>query len=237
MKKLGVIGGLGPMATAYFAQLVTQMTDAKTDQEHIEMIIHSKPSIPDRTRYILGLSEDNPLPELLKLEQELVESGAEVIAIPCITAHFFQPELEKNGTEIIHAIRQTALYLKEEHIGTVGVMATDGTIQSRLFQDILGGYGINCIVPSMPGQSIVMKLIYDDVKAGRNPDMQQFNSVREELKSQGAEIILLGCTELSLIKRDCDVGTEVLDVMEVLARQAVIKCGQLKPEYIHLIRG
>ena len=90
MKILGVIGGLGPMATAYFVQLVTQMTDAVTDQEHIEMIIHSKPSIPDRTKYILGLSKDNPLPLLLSVEDSLIEQGANIIAIPCITAHFFQ---------------------------------------------------------------------------------------------------------------------------------------------------
>lgn len=236
MKILGVIGGLGPMATAYFAQLVTQMTDALTDQEHIEMIIHSKPSIPDRTKYILGLSKDNPLPQLLDVENELIQSGANVIAIPCITAHYFQPELEHKDVEVIHAIRQTALYLKEENIATVGVMATDGTIQSRLFQDILGEYEIKCIVPSEHRQKMVMKLIYDDVKAGKEPDMQLFYQVTGELRNSGAEIILLGCTELSLIKKDYDVTKDVLDVMEVLARQAVLSCGSLKTEYIHLIR-
>ncbi len=236
MKILGVIGGLGPMATAYFVQLVTQMTDAVTDQEHIEMIIHSKPSIPDRTKYILGLSKDNPLPLLLSVEDSLIEQGANIIAIPCITAHFFQPELEKDGIEVVHAIRETALYLNEEKITKIGVMATDGTIQSKLFQQILGEYNIECIVPSESKQKMVMSLIYNDVKAGKEPDMEEFNQIREELKNNGAQIVLLGCTELSLIKKDYKVGKDILDVMEVMARHVVLRCGQLKNEYTHLIR-
>ena len=95
MKRLGIIGGLGPMATAYFLRLIVEMTDAKTDQEHIEVLLHSKPQIPDRTRYILGLSEENPMPELLAVGKSLTAQGVEVIAIPCITAHFFQKQLEE----------------------------------------------------------------------------------------------------------------------------------------------
>ena len=67
MKKLGVIGGLGPMATAYFLQLLTQMSDAETDQEHMEILLHSKPRIPDRTRFILGRSGENPLPQMIEV--------------------------------------------------------------------------------------------------------------------------------------------------------------------------
>ena len=95
MKKLGIIGGLGPMATVYFLQLITQMSEARVDQEHMEILLHSKPSIPDRTRFILGLSDENPLKEMIEIGLELKGQGAEAIAIPCITAHYFHNELEE----------------------------------------------------------------------------------------------------------------------------------------------
>lgn len=235
MKVLGVIGGLGPLATAYFMQLIVEMTDAVKDQQHIEVIVHSKPSIPDRTGYILDKSKDNPLPYMQKIEQSLIAQGAEIIAIPCITAHYFQPELEKYGVPVIHAIRKTAEYLKREKISVVGIMATDGTVKSRLFQDIFKEYEIECVIPDDIGQKKVMYLIYENVKAGKKPEMELFESVKKELQEKGAAAVLLGCTELSLIKRDYDVGSGIADVMEVLAQQAVVSCGKLKKSYEHLI--
>ena len=236
MKRLGIIGGLGPMATAYFLRLIVEMTAAETDQEHIEVLLHSKPQIPDRTRYILGLSEENPMPDLLAVGKSLTAQGAEVIAIPCITAHFFQKQLEKEiGCHIIHAIEETAKYLKQENITHVGIMATTGTIENQLFQEILGKYGIVCSVPEKEGQDMVMHIIYDDVKAGKPIEMQLFTDVSEALFADGAQVILLGCTELSMAKRDHALSAGYLDVMEVLARAAVLECGALKEEYKHLI--
>ena len=236
MKRLGIIGGLGPMATAYFLRLVVEMTDAKTDQEHIEVLLHSKPQIPDRTRYILGLSEENPMPELLAVGKSLTAQGAEVIAIPCITAHFFQKQLEKEiGCQIIHAIEETGKYLNQEQISHVGIMATAGTIESKLFQEILGKYRITCSIPDQEGQDKVMHIIYEDVKAGKPIEMDLFQEVSKALFEEGAQVILLGCTELSMAKRDHVLSAGYLDVMEVLARAAVLKCGILKEEYEHLI--
>lgn len=232
MKRLGIIGGLGPMATAYFLQLIVEMTDAKTDQEHIEIVLHSKPQIPDRTGFILGKSTENPMPQLLEVGKSLVLQGAEVIAIPCITAHFFQRQLEAEiACPILHAIEEAARYLRAAGISKAGVMATDGTIASQLFQDIFAQYEIACVIPEPEGQKKVMHLIYENVKAGQPIEMDLFNAVQAELSEKGAEVILLGCTELSMIKRDCEIGDGFLDVMEVLARQAVLACGKLKEEY------
>lgn len=236
MKKLGVIGGLGPMATAYFLQLVIQMSDAKTDQEHIETIIHSRPQIPDRTRYILGLSRDNPLPQMVQIGKGLVCQGAEVIAIPCITAHFFQKQLEEEiGVSVVNAIEETALYLKASGIDKAGILATDGTILSGLFQRTLENHGIRCILPDEKGQKQVMHLIYEDIKSGNPIEIPMFEEVSGQLFETGAQAVLLACTELSLIKRDYDVGAGFLDVMEVLARKAVLSCGRLKKEYEQLV--
>ena len=236
MKKLGIIGGLGPMATAYFLHLIINMTDAEKDQEHIEVLLHSKPQIPDRTNYILGVSKESPMPYLSQIGKSLVEQGADIIAIPCITAHFFQSKLEEEiNCPIINAIEETAIYLKEENVSKVGIMATDGTIQSELFQNTLKKYDIECIIPEKSLQQKVMSIIYDNVKAGCPIDMEAFNAVTGKLFEEGAQVILLGCTELSMVKRDCNISKGFLDVMEVLARRVVLECGELKQEYKHLI--
>ena len=239
MKKVGIIGGLGPMAMVYFMQLITEMTDAATDQEHIELSVHSKPQTPDRTGYILDHSKENPLPVLTEVGKELVSCGVDFIAIPCITAHYFQKELEKQiGCKILHAIEETADYLLSENITKVGLMATDGTIESKLFQVVLKRYGIDCVQPDEKMQSYVMSLIYDNVKAGKAPDINKFYCVSEALFEAGAQVVLLGCTELSLIKKDHVLKNGFLDVLEVLARQVVTESGAtVKPKCKHLITG
>ena len=236
MKTLGVIGGLGPMATAYFLQLVTQMSDAKTDQDHMEIIMLSKPSIPDRTKYIIGQSADNPVGEMILAGKKLKEDGADLIAIPCITAHYFHDELEKEiGVPVIHAIEETGIYLKNTGVEQIGVLATDGTVQSHLFQKCMSKYGINCIMPEQEAQRKVMSIIYDNIKAGKKADIDAFNEITAELILRGAQVVLLGCTELSLLKRDNRLQAGCLDVMEVLARKAVENCNRLREEYRNLI--
>ena len=236
MKKLGVIGGLGPMATAYFYRLVVQMTDAVTDQEHFETIIYSNPLTPDRTRFILGRSSEDPMPFLLESGLELKRQGVEAIAVPCMTAHFFQPRLEEElGVPVIHAIREAGRHLSERDVHTIGVIATDGTIETRLFQDAMARFGISCLTPDAEKQSNVMHLIYDDIKAGKPAEMDMFHDVSDSLFDRGAQAVLLGCTEISLIKRDHQLGKGFLDVMEVLAQQSVMTCGKLRQEYKELI--
>ena len=236
MKKLGVIGGLGPMATAYFFQLVTQMSYAVCDQEHIETLIYSKPTIPDRTKYILNRNEQNPVGDIIEVGNVLKNSGAEVIAIPCITAHFFHNEIEKAlELPIIHGIEETASYLKQRNITKIGIMATDGTIQSELFQTTFENHGLQSIVPDEENQKKVMSIIYDNVKAGTTVDMNLFQDVSKHLFEQGAEVIILACTELSIVKRDYKLPAGYLDVLEVLALTAVKQCGNIREEYLELI--
>lgn len=235
-EKLGIIGGLGPMATAYFMQLVIEMTQAGTDQEHIEMIIYNCPSVPDRTSYILGESDRNPVAPMIEIGRKLVEAGVDTIAIPCITAHYFHDEMERAiGVSILHGIAETASYLAERGYRRVGIMATDGTVRSGLFTAEFEKKGLCCCYPSAERQAAVMELIYRDVKAGKPADMVKFRRVAQELRDMDAEVILLGCTELSLIKRDNCLGAGFLDVMEVLARCSVESFRKLKPEYRELI--
>lgn len=225
------------MATAYFMELIINMTKAERDQEHLEMIIYNCPTIPDRTAYILGQSTDSPLPKIIELGKRLKEQEVSCIAIPCITAHYFHKEIEEEiGLEVIHAIRETALLLKDKQIKKVGIMATDGTIQSQIFQEELEKLGMEAIVPKESMQRRVMSLIYDDVKMGREPDMDSFFKVKDYLvREEGAEAIVLGCTELSVIKRDYDLGEGICDAMEVLVKKALSLCGkEIHPRYEEL---
>ena len=234
---LGVIGGLGPIATAHFMELVIRMTEAQTDQEHLDMILYSRPSIPDRTSYILDPTNPNPLPEMIRVGNTLARQGAKLIAIPCMTAHYFHRELTRYiEAPIVHAIHECAVHLKKHGITKAGIMATDGTIRSKLFQQELERHGIEPIIPGVEGQKCVMSIIYDDIKANRPADLDKFCYASSELRSLGAQAIILGCTELSLIKRDCPIGAGYLDAMEVLAQTCVIRCGgKLKEEYQDLI--
>lgn len=234
---LGVIGGLGPIATAHFMELIIRMTEAATDQEHLDMILYNRPSIPDRTGYILDPTKPNPLPEMIRVGNALARQGAKLIAIPCMTAHYFHRELTRYiEAPIVHAIHETAAHLKKHGISKVGIMATDGTIRSKLFQRELENHGMEALIPGPEGQKCIMSVIYDDIKANKPAGMDKFQLASRDLRAQGAQAIILGCTELSLVKRDYPIGAGYLDAMEVLAQTCVLRCGgTLKEEYQDLI--
>lgn len=237
MKKLGIIGGLGPMATIYFMELVVRMTKADNDNGHIPMIIYNYPDTPDRTEYLLDHSKPNPLPNILEMGENLKKQGCEYFAMPCITAHYFGKEItETIGSGFINMIEETAKFLNKKKIDTVGLMATDGTVKSKVFEDTLNAYGINVVVPSDEKQKLVMKVIYDEVKAGKEVSVNDLYEVKEELKSKGAKLCLLGCTELSVVKGNYTLDDEFLDVLEILAKQSVLLCGALvNSEYDYLM--
>jgi aspartate racemase len=236
MKILGIIGGLGPMATAHFLTLVTQMSVAATDQEHIEILMHSRPAIPDRTAFIVGKSPKSPEADLVALARELAAAGAEVIAIPCFTAcYFYEAYSQAAGVLVLHPIIDTATHLREAGIKTAGIMATDGMLASRLYQEHLTRLSITPLVPEPDEQRQLMSLIYDDIKSGKPADFARFTALSQHLFERGAEAILLGCSELSLFKRDHPLPTGYLDVLEVLARSAVRECGELRGEYERLV--
>ena len=234
--RLGVIGGLGPMATAYYMELMIRMTDAKRDQDHPEVIIMNVPSIPDRTAFILGKSQANPCGPMVELGRQLKGLGCSVVATPCVTAHYFHETLQEQiGLPVIHVIRRTAELLRQAGIRRVGLMATDGTVCSGIFQRQVEEQGMELVLPTEAGQKGVMTLIYDQVKAGIQPDMDLFAAIRDDLRCSGAEVIVLGCTELSLLKKAQDLGDGILDALEVLAKESVLAGGKaVKPEFDRL---
>ena len=222
---LGVIGGMGPMASAYFMELVTDMTEASCDQEHLSMYIASCPSVPDRTAFILGESKDDPVPGMIDMGLFLQSRGVSCIAIPCMTAHYFHDRLQESlKVHVIDAIEETAGLLFEAGVKKAGVMATDGSVKSGIFEERLKKKGIECITPDSAGQKKVMSLIYNDVKRGRAADLKAFFEVSDALFNEGAEAVILGCTELSVIKRDNELGKGFIDCMEVLSKVSLETC-------------
>ncbi len=226
------------MATAYYLELVVKMTEAKSDREHVPMIIFNHPAVPDRTDYILGKSKDSPLDAIVSIGKTLVSLGVEFISIPCITAHFFYDDiLSRIGIPVINMLRETVNYLKINNINRVGIMATDGTIQAGFFTEELEKQGIEVYTPSEKSQKKVMSIIYDDIKANKPYDIDGFKLVERELRDAGAQVIILGCTELSLIKKDGQTGPGFLDAMEVLAVKSIELSGaSVKAEYKNLLK-
>lgn len=225
-KKLGIIGGLGPMASAQFLSLLTAMTVADNDQNHIETILYSKPNTPDRTAYLLGKSQESPLPALLDSARTLESIGAQVLAMPCMTAYSFSREIAGAvSAELIHPIEETAHLLAENGCRNVGIMATDGTLRVGLFQQALSAAGIACSIPEEKQQRLVMHMIYENVKKGQPADLDMLEAVTKHLRRMGADRVILGCTELSVIKQTQPIGNGYLDAMEVLAARAIEACG------------
>lgn len=238
MNSFGIVGGLGPMAMAYLLELIVDMTDAKTDQEHLDAIIFNRPSVPDRTAYILDHTKPSPVPPMVDMAKKLEALGVCAIGTPCVTAHSFHEELQSSvHVPFINMVQETAAYLKNAGCKKAGIMATTGTVHTGLFQTALSAAGLSYALPGGTMQQAVMSLIYDCVKAGEPADMAKFRTVSAALRAEGCDAIILGCTELSIIKRDNDIGSGYLDALEVLARAAILACGKkLKPKYNSLLK-
>lgn len=238
MKTLGIMGGMGPLATAYYMELVVRMTDAERDADHIPMIVYNRPAVPDRTEYILGRSGLSPVGEIRKGVLELEQSGAEVIGVPCVTSHYFYNTFSDGvHAHVINMVGETVAQLDAAGIRNVGIMATDGTLACGYLQEALDRAGIASVVPDTRGQQKVMDIIYDQIKANREVSVENFLSVAAQLHDNGAETVLLGCTELSLVRREVTLGSGFLDMLEVLAGASVTACGASKrADYEELFR-
>ena len=227
-KTLGILGGLGPAASVYFYQLITRHTEALCDQDHLDIVLISKASIPDRTDYILGKSGESPLPAMVQGVKKLAEAGAQLIAIPCNTAHYFYDEIERlSPVPVLNIVRETVLLAKDAGIRKLGIMATEGTVLSGTYQKVCASLGVESVLPEASSLQALMDIIYKEIKTAKEPDMEAFLAVADELYKNGAEAIVLGCTELSLI-RGLEKYSEYrfIDSLHVLAFRAIEACGK-----------
>lgn len=224
---LGILGGLGPMATVYFYDMLVRHTKATCDQDHLDVIISSRASTPDRTSYILGQSTENPFDIMARDAQRLVTFGADVLAIPCNTAHYFYDRLNETiSVPILNMVEETVLEAKARGCCRVGILATSGTVQTGTYSRMCERHGLEFVCPDESHQQDLMNVIYGDIKQGKPPDMARFFAVADSLKRQGCTRMILGCTELSIIKKDEQLDAFYIDSMSVLAKNAITTFGR-----------
>lgn len=197
-KVIGIIGGMGPLATADLFEKIVMHTKASCDQEHLRVCIDSNTDIADRTAALLHGGTD-PRPEMIKSAQRLESIGAEVLIMPCNTAHnYYDAVKESVSVPVLHMIALTRDALLADGVTCVGLLATDGTVRTGIYQRTFEGRGIRLLTPdSAEDQAAVMDIIYNGVKAGdMEHDVTAFRRTCENLLSRGAEVLILGCTEL-----------------------------------------
>ena len=225
--RLGVIGGMGPQATNTFYQYIIDRTDARTDQEHLSVLIFSDCAMPDRTAAILGTQaqKDEVYERLLSDARMLERAGCTAIAVPCNTSHYFLDRVQEQiSIPIVHMIRETARLLVSQGKKRPGILATDGTIRTGLYQREFAAFGIYAAAPRPATQKQVMSLIYDDIKAGKAGDPEKFAAFTKDLVEQGCDCAVLACTELSVFANQHHLSPFYVDAMAVLAQRSIELC-------------
>lgn len=225
-KKLGIIGGVGPLATMLIGEMIVRRTKAAKDQQHVHTIIDNDTSIPDRTAYILDATKPNPVPVLQQDACKLAAYGADVICIPCNTAHSFYDAMQAaSPVPILHMIRETAKRAAAAGAQRVGILATDGTLYSKVYQSALEEVGLVPVLPDEATQKLVMQVIYDYVKAGRDITPALWQPIEDAMVAQQCDRIILGCTELSIVNKELKLQAMYIDSLIVLAEATIVHCG------------
>lgn len=221
-KTIGIIGGMGPLATADLFRKIVLMADVGSDQGHPRVLIDSNTAIPDRTAAILSGGE-NPIPALAASARTLERAGADVLMMPCNTAHYFYNGVKAaTSLPVLHMLQLTAEEIDRRGIKTVGLLATDGTINTGIYEKLFEEHGVKVIKPDPEGQKLVMGVIYDGVKAGNMEfDTAPFRALLDSMLAAGAESFVLGCTELPIAFDDYKLPYPVVDPTRVLAEAAL----------------
>jgi len=224
-KLLGVIGGMGPLATQLFYKMIIENTEAHCDQDHLNMIVFSHASMPDRTDAILRNDTAHLYEKLLADAKSLEDLGVDFIAIPCNTSHYFVEKMQDEiSIPIINMITETVKTIEINK--KVGILATDGTIKTGLYQNACMQRGLVPLVPTLDSQKLVMKIIYEGIKDGGEIDFEDFKIIEDELKMQGCDCVIMACTELSCFKDRYQLGDYYIDAMNVLSKRALLYCGK-----------
>ncbi len=226
-KAIGIIGGMGPEATLDLFGKIIRHTDAACDAEHIRVYIDCHTGIPDRTRAILEGGE-SPVPYIAESAKKLAAMGADFLLLPCNTSHYFFDEIRaQSPVPVVNMIRITAEELAAAGVSLVGLLATDGTVRSNVYQKELLACGIETVCPEGDDQCAVMQLIYAGIKANAPTyDTAAVERVIDTLRQAGAQRIVLGCTELPVAFARYGIdGTDAVDATDILARTAVKMAG------------
>ncbi|MFA5561179.1 MAG: amino acid racemase [Eubacteriales bacterium] len=224
---LGIIGGMGPMASAYFYKLLTALTHAACDSEHVRLLLSSRCDTPDRSAFLQGTSEADPTPVLQEEAQRLVTAGAELLAIPCHTAHCFYDRVAASvSVPVLHMPRETVRSLAQQGVGSIGLLATAGLYAGGLYQRLCDGAGLRCLVPPPEQQAGLHQMIYRQIKGGGRGEPELPAQMAASLQRRGADVVVLGCTELSVLYDGQLPDERWVDPLEILAAVAISLCGK-----------
>jgi aspartate racemase len=205
-KRLGILGGMGPAASAEFITRLIQQTPATRDQDHIPFVLWNEPRIPDRSTSMRN-GDDNPLPYLIDGVQALKYTGCDLIVIPCNTAHFWHHELVKLHVPIIHIVDSVADALRDVNVVNtkIGIMGTQATVEFGLYQYMLTKLGWDCIVPTKEEMDTSVQPSIDLIKSGKVEQARlMLMTVVKSLIERGAKAVVLGCTEIPLAVKEVE---------------------------------
>ena len=229
MKKLGILGGMGPAASAEFVNRLIAQTSASCDQEHIPFVLWSDPRVPDRSTSLRN-KDDLPLSWLLNGIQGLKSAGCNCIVIPCNTAHFWFDEMKKQASwnsKIIHIVDSVVDALQDVNVtnSTIGIIGTQATIELGLYQYKLNKLGWNCITPTKEEMDTLVQPAINLIKANNNEAAQPLiMTVVNRLIDSGAKAVVLGCTELPLaVKQTEEKGIPLINSIDSLVKSALIE--------------
>ena len=227
-KTIGILGGMGPLATADLLIKIVTMTRAGCDNEHIRVFVDDNSAIPDRTAAILHGGPD-PVPEMLSALRNLEKCGADCLLMPCNTAHYYLPRLQREtAIPFLNVLTVTAARCRELFPGkTAAILATTGALATGLYQDALTAKDVPYLLPDADEQAKLMHLIYDLVKASLplHPEIRLWQEVLDGLRQRGADYFILGCTELPIVANTLELDGPFLDPTAELARAAILYCG------------
>ncbi len=235
-KTIGIMGGMGPEATAFMFDLILKHTVAARDQDHIHVIINNYPQVPPRTDAILGKGA-SPTAFLLDGIKALKKAGADFMVIPCVTAHYFIPAVRRElNFELVNLLDESVDWAKIHipDLKTAGIIASTGTLQSRLFHKVFMERGIQIISPDNNQQSLVMGAVFGagGIKAGFRSGTPRsvILSVARSLIDRGAESVIAGCTEIPLVLKPKDISVPLIEPLRIAAEACIQRAGyQFKP--------
>lgn len=225
-KTIGIIGGMGPLATADLFRKIVLHTEAKTDQEHLRILIDNNTAIPDRTAAII-VGKESPVPQMVASATLLAQMGAQLLIMPCNTAHGFHGAVQACvDIPVLHMIELTCQALIKRGVRRAALLATRGTVRSGVYQAAFAGSGITLITPNEEQESVIMDLVYSGVKAGkRDYDVTAARRVMNGMIDDGAEVLILGCTELPIAMEMYGLGYNTCDATLELALGAIRAAG------------
>lgn len=222
---------MGPKATIYLFDCIVRFTKAEKDSDHSPIIVFNNPKIPDRTEAILH-GGPSPLPLLIEGARFLEESGADFIVMPCITAHYYYPEIIKHITiPFLHALEETALHIEKQlpTFKKIGLLSTTGTIETRIFQDQMEKKGIEIVTPDNNYRLQVMDAIYakEGIKAGFSepPKKILLDVVSHLIDNKGSQAVIAGCTEIPLVLQPGDISIPLIDPLQIIAFRSIEEAG------------